>query len=195
MVSRYPAPLPDQKTGPTPPHRAHGGRHVDGGIALLFLVRRASGSTRAGAIFGSPHFLFGVLRLLAHRPCHLPRPRPAPAPPAETTIIFDWDDTLLSSSWLAQNQLRLDMPIEVPHEAAAQLDLLQESVIALIDRASKFGDVVIITNAETGWVEMSCRKFMPRVFPLLAGMRILSARSSFEARFPESPSDWKVRSA
>ena len=28
----------------------------------------------------------------------------------ETTIIFDWDDTLLSSSWLAQNGLRLDEP-------------------------------------------------------------------------------------
>ena len=84
-------------------------------------------------------------------------------------------------------------PAVVPPEAAAQLDLLQESVIALIHRAGQCGSVVIITNAETGWVEMSCKKFMPRVFPLLGGMRILSARSAFEGRFPDSPSDWKVR--
>lgn len=111
----------------------------------------------------------------------------------ETTIIFDWDDTLLSSSWLAQNGLRLDVPSVVPAEAAAQLDLLQESVIALMERAAKCGNVVIITNAETGWVEMSCKKFMPRVLPMLNGVRVLSARSAFEVRFPDSPSDWKVQ--
>ena len=110
----------------------------------------------------------------------------------ESPLLFS-ADTLLSSSWLAQNQLRLDQPALVPPEAAAQLDLLQESVIALIERAGKFGNVVIITNAETGWVEMSCKKFMPRVLPMIAGMRILSARSSYETHFPESPSDWKVR--
>jgi len=81
----------------------------------------------------------------------------------------------------------------VPPEAAAQLELLQDSVIALMARAAKFGSVAIITNAETGWVEMSCKKFMPRVLPMLSGVRILSARSSHEARFPDSPSDWKVR--
>ena len=45
-------------------------------------------------------------------------------------------------------------------------------MISLIERAAKFGTVAIITNAETGWVEMSCKKFMPRVLPSLAGMRI-----------------------
>ena len=54
------------------------------------------------------------------------------------------------------------------------------------------GSVVIITNAETGWVELSCKKFMPRVQPLLANLKILSARSTYEALFPDSPSDWKA---
>lgn len=110
----------------------------------------------------------------------------------ETTIIFDWDDTLLSSSWLAQNGLRLDEPAVVPADAAAQLEVLQESVIALLARAAAHGTCIIITNAETGWVELSCRKFMPRVAPCLAGIRVLSARSTFEALCPDSPSEWKV---
>jgi hypothetical protein len=117
---------------------------------------------------------------------------PSPLQPFDdTTIIFDWDDTLLSSSWLAHNGLRLDEPAVVPPEAVEQLEVLQDSVIALIDRAIKSGPVVIITNAETGWVELSCKKFMPRVLPFLAGVKILSARSTFETLYPDSPADWK----
>ncbi len=56
----------------------------------------------------------------------------------------------------------------------------------------KHGNVLIITNAETGWVELSCKKFMPRVQPYLQNLRVLSARSAFEALYPDSPSDWKV---
>lgn len=113
-------------------------------------------------------------------------------PPTETTIIFDWDDTLLSSSWLAQNGLRLDEPAVVPAEAVMQLDVLQESVISLLNRAVQHGTCIIITNAETGWVELSCKKFMPKVLPCLTKIRVLSARSNFESLYPDSPSDWKV---
>ena len=53
--------------------------------------------------------------------------------------------------------------------------------------------MVIITNAETNWVQLSCQKFMPRLWPLVARLRIVSARSTFEANHPDSPSDWKVQ--
>lgn len=99
---------------------------------------------------------------------------------------------MLSSSWLAQNGLRLDEPAVVPAEAVGQLDLLQESVIQLLQRAVLYGRVIVITNAETGWVELSCKKFMPRVMPYLQKLRVLSARSTFETYYPDSPSDWKV---
>jgi hypothetical protein len=114
---------------------------------------------------------------------------------AETCIIFDWDDTLLSSSWLAQNGLRLDSPDILPAEAVAQLRVLEESVASLMERALACGNVVIITNAETGWVELSCKKFMPRVQSFLTRVKVLSARSTFESLYPDSPSDWKVRLA
>ena len=80
----------------------------------------------------------------------------------------------------------------MPEDALVQLEALSVSVIALITRAQKHGRVVVITNAETGWVQLSCRKFMPRVVPFLSQLRVLSARSTFEALHPDSPSDWKV---
>lgn len=112
----------------------------------------------------------------------------------DTIIIMDWDDTLLASSWLASHGLRLDSP-SVPRSIVAQLELLEESVLSLLWRASECGRVVIVTNAETGWVELSAQKFMPRVLPALeaAGVRIVSARSTFEPAFPDSPCDWKVQ--
>lgn len=114
-------------------------------------------------------------------------------PAMRTAIILDWDDTLLSSSWLAQNGLRLDGPDVVPAEAWAQLMLLQNSVIALIEKASQYGEIVIITNAETGWVELSAKKFLPGVLPFLSKFQVVSARSAYETAYPDSPSEWKVQ--
>lgn len=81
----------------------------------------------------------------------------------------------------------------LPAEATAQLTILEDAVIALLERALRCGTVIIITNAETGWVELSARKFIPRVIPMLMRVRVLSARSTFEALYADSPSDWKVQ--
>jgi hypothetical protein len=81
----------------------------------------------------------------------------------------------------------------LPPEAVSQLSVLEDSVNALLDRALGCGTVVIITNAETGWVELSCRKFLPRCLGIVSRIRVVSARSTFEALHPDSPSDWKVR--
>lgn len=48
-----------------------------------------------------------------------------------------------------------------------------------------------MTNGETGWVQLSAQKFLPRVVPILEKMRILSARSTFESMYPDSPMKWK----
>lgn len=111
----------------------------------------------------------------------------------ETCIIFDWDDTILPSSWLAQNGLRLDSPDALPADAIAQLHVLEDAVMLLLERALSCGVVIIITNAETGWVEMSCKRFIPRVLPFLHRVKVLSARSTFEMLYPDSPAHWKIQ--
>lgn len=110
----------------------------------------------------------------------------------DTCIIFDWDDTLLSSSWLASEGLRLDYPAVVPDEAVAQLKVLEASVVKLLLRAMELGDVHLVTNAETGWIELSAQRFMPAVLPLLPKLKIISARSTFEHLYPNEPHRWKV---
>ena len=68
------------------------------------------------------------------------------------SIVFDWDDTLLASTWLASRDMRLDGPAVLPSEIKEELVRLEHQVFRLLELARSVGDTVIITNAETGYV-------------------------------------------
>jgi hypothetical protein len=84
----------------------------------------------------------------------------------ETCFIFDWDDTILPSTWVQGQGLRL---------------------------AKELGTVVFVTNAERGWVELSCQKFMPSLCSAIQDIKVLSARTTYESPCNKSPLDWKLR--
>lgn len=111
--------------------------------------------------------------------------------PKHTVIIFDWDDTLLASSFLSSKGLRLDSDVEPPPEVAEQLQLLEKSVSAVLNRALEFGEVHIVTNAEAGWVQLSAQKFIPGVLCVLERVTVISARTTYERLYPEAPLKWK----
>jgi hypothetical protein len=109
-------------------------------------------------------------------------------------IIFDWDDTLLASSFLSSRGYRLDTEMEKNNDHAmveAQLRELESSVASLLTLAQQYGSVHVVTNAETGWVQLSAQKFMPGLVPLLSKVSVLSARSTFEPAHPDAPLKWK----
>lgn len=112
--------------------------------------------------------------------------------PSNTVIFFDWDDTLHPSTFVALERLRTDAAGDIPSEYQEQLFALESAVLKLLGRALEFGTVVIITNAETGWVELSAQRFMPRVLDMLPEISVISARSTFERFFPDSPLQWKI---
>lgn len=111
----------------------------------------------------------------------------------ESHIIFDWDDTLLSSSYLSGKGYRLDSHLVRGDGSDLDIELgkLEQAVIVLLNTALQYGAVHIITNAETGWVQLSAAKFIPAVVPLLSQLNICSARSTYEHMFPDSPLKWK----
>jgi len=55
------------------------------------------------------------------------------------------------------------------------------------------GHVIIVTNAERGWVELSCSTFLPNVLKVLRNCKVISARSTFEPYYPQSAIEWKRR--
>jgi hypothetical protein len=109
----------------------------------------------------------------------------------ETIIMFDWDDTLLASSFLSSKGYRLDTDKSKIVDVEAGLRDLEQAIISAVTKALQYGDVHIVTNAETGWVQLSAQKFLPGVVPLLNRVSILSARSTYESRYPDAPLKWK----
>lgn len=82
--------------------------------------------------------------------------------------------------------------INLTFKAVDQLRVLEAAVIKLLNQALLYGEVHLVTNAETGWVEVSAEKFLPGVVPLLPKVNIVSARSSYQTLYPDQPSMWKV---
>jgi hypothetical protein len=109
----------------------------------------------------------------------------------ENLIIFDWDDTLLPTTWLHGQGLLEDGAVPLSIEQGLQLQALAGLVAATLDAAKKRGAVCIVTNAEPGWVEESCRAFMPSLQLHLQDVRIVSARGDHEKHGQFAPTAWK----
>lgn len=109
----------------------------------------------------------------------------------DTILIFDWDDTVLPSTWIQEQGLRLDDDSLVSEEQKVVLSNMAEFARQTLTTAKRHGKVVLVTNAERGWIELSCQKFMPALYPALEDVKILSARSTYEQHGVTSPFEWK----
>jgi len=97
----------------------------------------------------------------------------------------------LASTFLSSKGYRLDTDRALLADVEKSLQELEQGIITVLNTALQHGEVHIITNAETGWVELSAAKFIPGVVPLLSRVSIISARSTFENQYPGSPLRWK----
>mmetsp|Transcript_40323 Transcript_40323/g.96734 ORF Transcript_40323/g.96734 Transcript_40323/m.96734 type:complete len:449 (+) Transcript_40323:58-1404(+) len=101
----------------------------------------------------------------------------------ETLMIFDFDDTLFPTTWVAQNRLKAmsRLPPCVPAMLAAQ----EQVVRKLLTAAKMLGDVVIVTNASVGWVGNCIQRFMPSLLPLFDSLKVYYARECFMQAQPQ----------
>lgn len=131
-------------------------------------------------------FRVSFLRKLSYEKVWVPK---AQRPPKhQTVIIFDWDDTLLCTSFL---NLRQDQPL--PAVVDRHLRGIESAGRRLLELAGRMGHCFIITNAMTGWVEYSAAKYVPDLLPVLQKVRVISARGRYEAQFPGEVSKWKIQ--
>jgi len=135
-------------------------------------------------------FRVRYLSKLSYRKVWIPKvQRP---PKSQAVLIFDWDDTLLCTSWLRSftytyiNRESLPLPLDRVFAKMAS------EVEALLREACQYGQTFIVTNAEAGWVEASAGQWLPELLPKLQHIDIISARSRYQQRFPEID-QWKVQ--
>lgn len=111
-------------------------------------------------------------------------------PQEQLLILLDWDDTVLPTTYIAQQQLSLECP--VPDDVKQVLDAYALVARDTLQCLKSHGTVIIVTNAETGWVELTCAKFLPALQGLVEGLERVSARSSFEHLGFVTPAEWKT---
>ena len=98
-------------------------------------------------------------------------------------LIFDWDDTIFPSSWLFSMQ---DYELAVD-----KIRRLENSAIELFKTVTKLGlNVMIITNADLNWVYQSCINYMPKLYPFIQDLTIVSARDR-QSQFHTDSGLWK----
>jgi hypothetical protein len=109
-----------------------------------------------------------------------------------TIIIFDWDDTLLCTSFLTPNGI-FNEDIKLSEKDSEKISKLETIVLRILTLAIAKGDTYIITNAAPGWVEYSVSRFYPSVKPVLEKVTIISARGDFERMYPGDSRMWKIQ--
>lgn len=126
------------------------------------------------------------LQKLAYNKVWVPQ---AQRPPKhQTVILFDWDDTLLCTSWL--NDERHQNLTKDDEEYLRKVALRAKD---MLEKAIASGNTYIITNAKTGWVEYSAARWVPELLPTLRRVRVISARDKYEQFYPTEIGQWKVQ--
>ena len=103
-------------------------------------------------------------------------------------IIFDWDDTLFSTTHLCPN----NKLIKLTKDDISDLDQQQQIVVKILNYYKDKGDLYIITNSSQEWLNFSSKTFAPRVHELLKELRIVSARDLFEKEYINDTRQWKI---
>eukprot|EP00933_Yihiella_yeosuensis_P021886 TRINITY_DN17266_c0_g1_i1.p1 TRINITY_DN17266_c0_g1~~TRINITY_DN17266_c0_g1_i1.p1 ORF type:complete len:326 (-),score=76.15 TRINITY_DN17266_c0_g1_i1:62-1039(-) len=114
--------------------------------------------------------------------------------PNQTIIILDWDDTICpSTTCMRTHGLSV---LGAPPEPALQeqlAELAQEAKL-LIEACREIAEkVVVVTNAEEGWVDLSCKAWLPDLLDTIEKCEVASARSTWEPQGVTSPAGWKAR--
>jgi len=114
--------------------------------------------------------------------------------PDQTIIIFDWDDTLCPSTTCMRHHGLNVLGPPPEGELRESLQVVAQEVQLLIERACELASkVVVVTNAEEGWVDLSCKAWLPSLQETISRCEVASARSTWEPRGVASPAGWKSR--
>ena len=112
----------------------------------------------------------------------------------ENMIFIDLDDTLICSTYITQT-LFADTPLasrDINTKVLGNIGKVEDSAIELINEAVSMGILIIVTNAQNGWIEYVMNTHFLRLKSLLVKNKIdiVSARELHEKKFPNNPILW-----
>jgi len=105
-------------------------------------------------------------------------------------VIVDYDDTILPSTFV--DRWKIEKSTDLPQHFQNMLEELSRCTKIFLEEASKYGEVIIITNSDEGWVQFSAERYCPSLLPILSKYPIISARTRYEKFYPCQPLCWKA---
>lgn len=105
-------------------------------------------------------------------------------------LIFDWDDTICPSSFV--DRCNVESYEHLTIEKKRLIDMLGECAAECLEAASQYGEVIIITNSDDGWVKYSAERYIPNLLQIIPKYRIVSSRTKYEHIYPGQPLCWKA---
>lgn len=106
-------------------------------------------------------------------------------------VIIDWDDTLFPTSWLNENDIKLNQDnVKITYKIYFQE--LDKSISSLIKSYSEVGTVYIVTNANMRWIKASLN-CLPKTGEIIIknDVRIISSRDIYSQ--DTETSKWKLK--
>jgi len=102
-------------------------------------------------------------------------------------MFIDWDDTLFPTEWIKTSDVNLQDPNDTMISMFHELDIL---ITDMIVNMLFLGDVLIVTNGTSGWVN-GCLNVLPNFKQIIENeaISVTSARDLFEAEHDKE--QWK----
>ena len=107
----------------------------------------------------------------------------------KTLFILDWDDTLFPTNWVIKNAISLTNPMQL-NTYANYFQELDRVLSKFLEKISRLGKVIIVTNALPSWIETSSI-VLPNTFRILKKIKVVSARKNYRDR-SSNMMDWKI---
>jgi hypothetical protein len=71
-----------------------------------------------------------------------------------------------------------------------ELSIYENYCYDFLNEIIKIGNIIIITNAEEGWIEESCQDYLPLIWPIISKLKIVSAYEKY-IKVINCPFKWK----
>lgn len=110
----------------------------------------------------------------------------------KSLIILDWDDTLFPTSWIIKNNIDINNK-QMQNKYIVYFLKLDFLVSQLLLNLSKYGQVVIITNASLKWILTSSTILPTTQNVLKEYILVISARDAYHNKYPENMNMWKKK--
>jgi hypothetical protein len=111
----------------------------------------------------------------------------------KTLLFLDWDDTLLPTHYLKNLKNYKLSEESTISESDKKLLINHTQILDELLSSFMIGDtkIIIITNSEKFWVELSIERFLPKFSLSKYNIDVISSRSHYEFIYPNDNIKWK----